>query len=253
MFLQPNLSNTETIEIIKEKIKNKTPFALTRFGDGEIYILNRNGYESFNSRVCREYGYRYPDDVNKFYDDAKKIVQDALIKTDIIGIMDKDCDIIPKGIYNENTWSLNESFISNLGLDVDKLFICDHMIARSKVLGNILEFKKILNGEDLHIISPNKKILELKKLGEILECNVNITEHPFSINFNNRDEFINNFDKIKETVVIYGCGLQKDYGVILRDNYGKIALDMGATMDAWSGIMSRPWFNKNNRQDYLTL
>jgi hypothetical protein len=121
------------------------------------------------------------------------------------------------------------------------------------MVGNIFNFKKILDGEDLHIISPNKKLLESKKLDEILECNVSITEHPYSINFNNRDEFIKNFKNIKENVVIYGCGLQKDYGIILRDDFGKIAIDMGATIDAWAGIISRVWFNKNNKQNHLLL
>lgn len=253
MYLQPNISIFETITIIKDKIKNKIPFALTRFGDGEIYILNGNGYDSFNSRICSEYGYSYPSEVVNIYKDAKIIIENALIKSDIIGIMDKNCDIISKGIYKDDIWSLPEKFINNLGLDINDVTICDHMIARNKSFGNILEFKKILNGEDLHIISPNKKLLDSKNISKILECNVNITEHPYNINFNNRDEFIKSFDNIRENVVVYGCGLQKDYGVILKDKFGKIALDMGATMDAWSGIMSRPWFNKNNKQDYLTI
>ena len=53
--------------------------------------------------------------------------------------------------------------------------------------------------------------------------------------------------------MLLGVGLQKDYGVILRDEFGKIALDMGATMDAWAGIISRPWFNKGQSQEYLLM
>ena len=41
-YLNPSLTDLETVKLIKEKIKSNTPFALTRFGDGEIYILNRN-------------------------------------------------------------------------------------------------------------------------------------------------------------------------------------------------------------------
>ena len=64
---------------------------------------------------------------------------------------------------------------------------------------------------------------------------------------------IKSFEKIKEDVVLLGVGLQKDYGVILRDEFGKIAIDMGATMDAWAGIISRPWFNKGQSQEYLLM
>jgi hypothetical protein len=41
-FLTPNISIVDTVQLIKEKIESKTPFALTRFGDGEIYILNNS-------------------------------------------------------------------------------------------------------------------------------------------------------------------------------------------------------------------
>ena len=167
--------------------------------------------------------------------------------------MDENCDIINKGVYKKEIWSLPNKFVTNLGINIDDIKICDHMIARSKMLGDILEFKKILNGSDLHIITPNKEQLDKKKLNGILDCNVSITEHPFNINFNNRNEFIKGFGDIKEKVVIYGCGLHKDYGVILRDQFGKIALDMGATMDAWSGLLTRPWFGKGGKQSYLRV
>lgn len=249
MYLQPNISIIETIEVIKEKINNKTPFCLTRFGDGEIHLLNRNGSHRLH---YKSYGYTL-DNINEFYDDAYDILIKGLSKSDIIGIMDKNCEIISSSIYSDEVWSIHNDFIKNIGVDPKELVICDHMIARNNLLGNIFEFKEILNGNDLHIISPNKKLLKDKKLSEILECNVNITEHPYSINLNNRDELIRSFDNIQENVVLLGCGIQKDYGVILRDEYGKIALDMGATMDAWAGIISRPWFNKNNKQDYLII
>ncbi len=79
------------------------------------------------------------------------------------------------------------------------------------------------------------------------------THHSQGVNFRNRDEFLKSFEKIKEDVVLLGVGLQKDYGVILRDEFGKIAIDMGATMDAWSGIISRPWFNKGQSQEHLLV
>jgi hypothetical protein len=60
-------------------------------------------------------------------------------------------------------------------------------------------------------------------------------------------------ENIKEPVVLLGIGLQKDYGVYLKENYGKIALDMGATLDAWAGLFTRPWFQQGGIQSYLTI
>ena len=251
-YLNPNLTDDEIIKIVKNKIKTKTPFALTRFGDGEIYIINKNGYEQFNQRMCKEWGYKYPDELNQVYEDAGIIIKNALIKSDVIGLMNKNCDIVNIG-YSEQIWSIKKTIIESLGIKPDELLICNHMISRTYNFGSIHGFKDIIQGQDFHIISTNTDKIKNKNLEKFFEVNIGYTYHPRNINFNNRKDFIDSFKNIKEDIVIMGIGLQKDYGVILRDEYGKIALDMGATMDAWAGILSRPWFNKGNKQDYLTL
>lgn len=253
MYLQPNISIVETIDIIKEKIKTKTPFCLTRYGDGEIGALMEH-YSSQDERFfCNLYNYKHPTEVKQLYIDAKPMLMRALKSSDIIGIMDKNCEIVSRNLYNDRTWSLPDTFMVKNGIDVEKLTICDHMLSRNKLVGDINEFKKILDGNDLHIISSNKKGLSGKNLSSILEADVNITNYPPEINLNNRGEFIKNLKNIDGTVVLLGTGFNKDYGIILRDEYGKICLDFGATLDAWADVISRPWFNHGNKQDYLRI
>ena len=127
------------------------------------------------------------------------------------------------------------------------------MLSRHKEFGSVEGIRDILQGKSVNIITPHKNILESKNLSNLLQTEVKITEHPFSINFNNRDEFVQNLKNIEEPVVLLGIGLQKDYGIYLKENYGKIVLDMGATLDAWSGLITRPWFHKGNRQSYLMI
>lgn len=251
-FLVPNLSIVETVKIIGEKIKNKTPFALTRFGDGEIYILNKTGDEGFVKKNCNLWGYKYPEEKSLFFDDAGSIIKTAFIKSDIVGLMDPKTKIVNIP-YSYQTWSIEKYKIELWGKNPKELSICDHMISRSAQLGNISAMKSILNGASVNIVSPNTDLLIEKKLEEKLETTVNFTTHSNDVNFRNRDEFIKSFENIKENVVLLGVGLQKDYGVILRDEFGKIALDMGATMDAWAGIISRPWFNKGQSQEFLLI
>jgi len=251
-YLQPNLTDEEIIKIVKEKIITNTPFSLTRFGDGEIYIINRNAGDSFLKKNLNEWGYTYPNEINNFYDDANLVIQNALIKSDIIGLMNKNCDIVNIG-YSEQIWSIKKTIIESIGIDPQTLPICNHMISRTYNFGSIHGFKDIIQGQDFHIISTNTDKIKNKNLEKFFEVNIGYTYHPRNINFNNRKDFIDSFKNIKENIVIMGIGLQKDYGVILRDEYGKIALDMGATMDAWAGIISRPWFNKGNKQDYLMI
>ena len=54
-------------------------------------------------------------------------------------------------------------------------------------------------------------------------------------------------------VVLVGCGIQKDYVSYLRYDYGKVAIDVGAMLDAWAGKITRPWFTKGGKQEYLVL
>lgn len=252
MYLKPNISISSTIEVIKDKISTSTPFCLSRFGDGEISILLQNQNKHINEKkICKDWGYQYPNELKLFYQDSIPILIKALKNSDIIGIMDPNTPMLPPGYYREDTWSLKEEFVNFLGVDLNNLVICDHMIARSPELGDINNFKTILQGKDLHIISSNKTQLEEKNLSKLLECNVTITDHPYNINFNNRDKILDTFKNIKEDIVITGTSLNKDYGVILKSNYNKIVIDLGATLDAWAGKISRPWFN--NRQSYLVI
>lgn len=251
-FLLPNISIDETIEIIKDKIKNKIPFALTRFGDGEIYLINRNGSEQFLRKCCGLWNYKYPEECDQLFNDSVKVMKNAFINSDIVGLMDPKTKIV-KISYSSSVWSLEKKLVESWGCDLDKVKICDHMISRSLQLGNLQSMKSILNGASINIISPNSEILSSKNLEKKLEVEIGFTHHSQGVNFRNRDDFMRNFEKIKEDVVLLGVGPQKDYGVILRDEFGKIVLDMGATMDAWSGIISRPWFNKGQSQEYLLV
>lgn len=251
-YLHPFITDIETINILKDKIKNNIPFTITRFGDGEIYLLNRNASDGLLMRSLKEWGYEYPTQINDFYNDSNKILINALKNSDIIGIMDQNCNIVNIS-YSEKIWSLKKEFVSSLGINVDRLQICNHMISRSRELGSIEGFKEIIQGKDFHIISTNTEKLKKKNLETLFGVNIGYTHHPFDVNFNNRDKFLDQFKNIKEKIVIMGVGLQKDYGVILRDKYGKISIDMGATMDAWANIYSRPWFNKGNLQEYLII
>lgn len=252
-FLLPSLTDKDTITILKNRIINGTPFTLTRFGDGEIFILNRNASNEFLVKNLREWGYKYPEQIDDFYNDANKVLQNAFVKSDIIGIMNPNDKVTKKIGYNKKVWSLDNKTVESFGISPSDLKICNHMISRSPEVGSVKGFKDIIQGNGFHIITSHSESMKRKNLDELFEVNITYTDHPSNINFNNRDEFVDNFKNIKEQIVIMGVGLQKDYGVILRDKHNKISLDMGATMDAWSGVISRPWFRKGQLQDYLII
>ena len=253
MYLQPNLSIDETINLIKEKIRTNTPFALSRFGDGEIRLLNRNSPIEHQKRSCKNWGYSFPSEVNYLYDDTKLVVLNAIRNSDVIGIMDKNNDIAKSIYYTESVWSISENYLKENDVNVSNLMITDHMISRTKEFGKPDNFKEILQGKSLNIISPNTELLKSKNLSKLFDAEVTFTHHPNNINFRNRKSFIESFKDIGSEVVLVGCGIQKDYVSYLKYNHNKIAIDVGAMLDAWAGLLTRPWFQSGGKQDYLVL
>jgi len=194
-YIYPNISNHIAINILKEKINNLQPYAFTRFGDGEIYILNRKSYPSFEQRACNEWGYQYPNEIPQFYNDAYIIVQRALKNSDLIGIMDPLCSIVNLN-YSPDIWSIKKQVLDDWGMELESMQICDHMLCRSKEFGSIDSMKHILNGKSVNIISPNTDLLRQKNLNDKLNTDVTFTQHDKTVNLTNRTKFIKSFKNI---------------------------------------------------------
>lgn len=247
-YLYPNLSDDDAINLIKEKIRTNTPFSYIRFGDGEILIMNDiKHHEEFQRRVCTQCGLEYPKDVDRSFSICRETLWDTFIKSDMLGISD-----FINNFSFQKGWSLKKSIVNERNIDIDKLVIATHVLPRHRNIGEINGMKNLIQGNDIHIISPNKELLISNKIDERLGVNVTYTDHT-SINYSNRDVLIDSFKDIKENIVLYGTAVNKDYGIILRDKYGKIAIDMGSVLDAWSGIESRPEYEKDNKHSYLMI
>ncbi len=243
-YLEATLSNEQVAERIKLCIKNQTPFCLSRMGDGEIYILNDNAPDSLKQRIANLWGYHvseYPKMRQKYVEQLLTTIRE----TDILGIMDfNNVENINRKFY-KHIWSLPISKLNKL--NVPEPVCCDHKLPRSKLFGDPNNFKHIICGEPINIITPNKS-LDIDKLSNILQTNVSVT-----LIDNDREKLINKTRDIKENVVLYGVSITaKDLGVILKKQ-NKIAIDFGATLDAWAGIQSRPWFKDGNIQEYCVI
>lgn len=251
-YLEPNLTNSEALDIIKFKIQYEVPFSLIRFGDGENHVLKKQPpSEYINERYCKRFGYKYPEESHLFWNDAYEKVSTALKGADMIGVMDFTTTVGKLMSEGEHWKICKERFKKITEKDSNDVLICDHMICRSEEMGAIYSMKKLCNGKNIHIISPNVDNLKRNAIETHMECDVTYTNNPFSINFNNRDCILRDFDNIKAPVVLFGSSLNKDYGTILAQGYGKVALDMGATLDAWAGKLTKPWFK--NSQKHLVI
>lgn len=232
--------NHAVISDIKEAIMSKSPFSLTRIGDGEIAILKRAESEKLKNKIVKLFN--VDDDYEIFREKIINIILSGMSGATYLGILTENSPIVSNGHLNYNP----TSWIPPTKLLSEKQKYCDHQICRSFELGNISEFSKIINGASVNIISPNT--FDLNKLQKLLNCEVRHTRSN-----NCREDLLNNINDIEEQVVIYGTSIiGKDIGTILSIK-GKVCLDFGATLDAWAGIISRKWFEADNVQNYLVV
>lgn len=240
-YLSVNVSDEIAIETIKSHIKNRTPFCLSRIGDGEIYLINNNAPQILIDKICLLWNIKISD-YQKFRQDlVNQVLIPTITKSDMLGLLNPNNPICNTLKYKKQNWSLLKD-ASNKDLK-----ICDHQITRGKILGDINEFKNILNGRSLTIISPNEQ-LKNQNLSQILE-----TEVLIDIVSNDRLKLLQTLNKIRTDVIIFGTSLTgKDIGIRLRD-MGKICLDFGATLDAWAGLESRKWFSNGGLQSHCLI
>lgn len=250
-YLEINITDSELAKIIKMKIGDSEPMSMVRYGDGEIFFLNDNISDEIKKRFCDNWGF---NDVT--YDEGKKevikILNKSLINCDYIGIMDLNNGISKKIKANNSKWGITNELIKNIGR-TKEILTCDHQSTRGPLLGDVKNFKEILNGEDLHIISSRTDKLKHNNLSEKLNSKIRYTQVDYTSKLSDRGEIFKKIEGIEEKVVITSMGiLGKDIPHHLAER-GKICLDFGATIDAWAGIISRPWFNKGGLQNHCLI
>ena len=235
--MSTNIDTTDQqlYEILKHHINNDLPLALVRLGDGEIAILKGTAAPALRKRFCSYNGYVWNVNGDECLSLAKQILRDAIKNSDILGVLDKSTPI-GKKVYS-NKWVLPADFLQG-----NNPKICNHQVTRGTILGDITKFKEIINGKDIHIISSRTAALKNNNLAQRLGVNVSYTQVEFKSSIKNRQHIFDKIDKITEHIVLVGIGVKgKDIPAYLRDK-GKVCLDWGATIDAWAGIASRPWF-----------
>ena len=249
-YLHPNITNEEFIDKLKKSIEFNEPLSFSRFGDGEIYFINNNVppkiIENYLRTMYEE------DDVEKGKGELLGIIETALSETDVIGIMDRNNEISKRIPYSEETWSIKTKYIDGLRKSRE-LIVADHMVTRGEILGGVNNFKHIIQGKNVAIVSPYAKLLKENNIQKLLNVDVNFIETPMAMRFNDRESIFSIFDKITEPIVLYGCSIMgKDFSIHLK-NRGKIGLDFGSTLDGWSGLLTKHWFRKNELQSHCLI
>lgn len=242
-----NISDSSMISIIKTHIKDGTGLSLTRFGDGDLDILNERltpHLIKFFTTVCK---YKNP---KEGLADGRNLLLKALKNSDYIGIMGNNK--ISKKLSNIYKWDFdNKLLIESQRLKDPNFFDC--MLVRGIDLGSIAGFKKIIENNPICIVTPITDELKRNNLEKHLGVKISYIKVPMGGNLKNKKELFKELDKISEKIVITSNALRgKEFPQYLSKK-GKVCIDMGATLDAWAGKITRPWFNDGNLQSHCLI
>ena len=253
-LLEVNTTTAEVIDIVQQHLDHNTGCGLARFGDGELYILNNNQPREVQQRFCRNWGYEWPAELQQGVVAARTILHNARHAT-IIGLLDEQQwqQLGSTRQFNKHHWQLATTEIEQIGRKPEQLVVCGHQLPRSKQFGDPTRFKQLVAGRPLHIISCNVEQLQRNALEHHLDTTITYTAVSRQLSIKNRHHYFAAIDNIKEQFVIFGGGAGiKDTATYLQQQ-GKVCLDFGATLDAWAGIISRPWFGAKQSQRHCVI
>ena len=261
-----NITDAELFVAIQSSIANTTPLSYIRMGDGEIQIIKKILHcktpDELNIRahalkhIALRYGEVYTED-NPVMLKWRQDIIDTFKSSDYCGIFTSQEieEMMALGWLREASkeatlarYVPNREIFDHYNIDINKLKICSVMFNKGEQLGIIENFKELVGNRRITIITNQTE--NLKK------------NHRFQINFKDQVDFItikhehgnpkskalnqkdwvrSHFKDIENHVVLFGMGGgAKDLCNELKNDWGKCAIDMGSTLDAWAGIISRP-------------
>lgn len=265
-MIQQNVNTPSLVTAIRHAVSHSLPLSVIRCGDGEMHILkNANDfsedrhklihYHSLCTILARENIWRcnvhspgtvkpiacscYLKDSNvtSWLKEARTIISSSIKNSDYVGL------VVPE--KNQNYYTVSKDVIRRYGINPDKLKVISSLFPREEMFGSLNSFRSIIRGNGIHIITPNVDRFINGNIDKLLGVNVSYTDISGGDAYEPK---IRNLVKesIKTTdkrIVLFGGGYAiKDLIPWSSKEYGKISLDVGSVLDAWSGYQSRLMF-----------
>ena len=115
----------------------------------------------------------------------------------------------------------------------------------------------MIQGNDVHFVTPNVERFKAGKIEELLGVNVTYTDISGKETWHSdvRERIQKELRNVTAPIVFFGGG----YGVKslipwAAKEFGKVAIDTGSIIDAWSGLQSRHMFleEENSHLNWIT-
>lgn len=263
-----NVTNDKLVNAIKAAIKDKKPLSVVRCGDGEMHILknetdfnkpqhvmtHRHALCSIQFREnlwqCKIHrpsikdGRMSHQTCNCYLKD-KRAVKWRKMSRNIISYAIKNSDYVGLVVPGRLTqyYSIDENVLARYRIVKNNLNVISSLFPLDPIFGDLESFKDIIQGQDIHIITPNVNNFKKAKIDELLGVNVTYTDISHDMAHNLRDDVHESIKNTKAQIVLFGGGYAiKDFIPKAASMYKKVAIDVGSVLDAWSGYQSRKMF-----------
>ena len=269
-----NTTDAQLIIAIKTAVKNKTPLSVVRCGDGEMHILKQTcdfprehqqltHHHSLcliqwreNIWRCKEHAPVNPDSLKPntcdcYLKDSKSTAWRELARN-LISSSIRDADYVGLTVpgRNANYYTITEHILKRHGIiNSHKFKTISSLFPREKLFGSLQSFGGIIQGNDIHIITPNVERFKASKIGERFGVNATYTDISGKSSYYHdvREKVKRDIALTNAPIILFGGG----YGIKslipwAATELGKIALDVGSVLDAWSGLQSRHMFMEDS-------
>jgi len=276
-ILKQNVTDTQLISAIKRAVNELKPLSIVRCGDGEMHFLKT--YTDFDDRDMKVHHHAMclnlhrdrvwrcnvhsPIDTvgpkplacdcylkdpmyKRWISHARQIVSDAIRNADYIGLE------VPG--LNPRYYTIDSAVLQKYNINHNNLKVISSLFPRERAFGSIDSFRDLIQGNDIHIVTANVDRFRQSNINEKLGVNVTYTDISGmpSYKTNIRELVKSSVGKTSEKIILFGGGYGiKDLIPWSSKEHGKIAIDVGSVLDAWSGYKSRIMYEKPEFQHLI--
>ena len=280
-IIEQNTSDHDLVQAIRKAIKYKQSLSVIRCGDGEMHILKN--VEDFageqqklthhhslcliqwreNIWKCKTHAPVNPTALKPNTCECYLKDQGSLewrkLARDIISYSIKEADYVGLTVPGRNAhyYSITDNILQRYDIQSDKLKTISSLFPKKELFGSLENFKGMIQGNDIHFVTPNVERFKAGKIEELLGVNVTYTDISGKESYHSevREKIKNDLIKTPAKIILFGGG----YGVKSlipwsAKELGKISIDVGSIIDAWSGLQSRHMFLKeeNTHLNWIT-
>ena len=268
-IIEQNTSDIELVQAIRKAVEYKQSLSVIRCGDGEMHILkNVDDFPGEQQKLthhhslcliqwreniwkCKTHAPANPNSLKPNTCDCYLKDQGSLewrkLARDIISYAIKESDYVGLTVPGRNAhyYTITDNILKRYNIGSDKLKTISSLFPKEELFGGLENFKAMIQGNDVHFVTPNVQRFKAGKIEELLGVNVTYTDisGKESYHLEIREHIKNSLMQTKAPIILFGGG----YGVKSlipwsAKELGKISIDAGSVLDAWSGLQSRHMF-----------